>query len=321
MNNKATGKKKKRNGKKGMQRVQQVANVGASARSGKAAMARLDSYAREYAKLLADPCAARLVPSVFPGAGGAIMARFEQDLVLFNGIADTAGWLVWCPAATRFIRSAGLANDTTLAGPTSAGELGPGTTFLEAQQSFRCVSGCMQVYFAGTENNRAGFVSVGYAAGNQYANLVPALNGGGGGTVSVSQLRQNQFHTERTPNTYIELKYKPVDGDASFASSFSTGVTAGALGFQLEQNSCLTLGVSGLAPSTGIRVRFVGVYEYVPAPGTGFVSTVGNAPPSHNTHNEVMRALEAGGNWFLQTAAQNWPGILTNVISGATMLI
>jgi hypothetical protein len=319
--------RKKKNGKKQVQHAPPVQRQLTTQSRGpvtKAPFNSLDSYAKAHAMMIADPCRAPLGYSTYPGGSGGQIARFSQDLILFNEFGtDTGGCLIWSPGYASYVQSnnlSALVSDTQNFGLT---DLRPaaGNAAVTNTSGYRCLAACMQIYYPGTELNRSGFVGMGYTTGGtiiEYQRV--AVGGDGNLTLNVGGLRQTQFHSERTPNTMLELKWKPSQADEQFTSGISQAnqVATNALG--LASRNCLTLTASGLSPGVGLRVRFVAIYEYLQQPSIGIIGTAGNAPRSKNTTNEVLRALDSMGNWFITTATKYGPEILGAIGYASTFI-
>jgi len=320
-NGKKGGNGKKKNESVGTQQRVASGFGGQKTSKGARGMAGLDDVAKCHARMLLDPCRAQLGPSVYPGSNGAITARFEQDTVLFNAASTGASALVWSPGLASFVTSpAVLLNDTTTFN-FSALQPAAGNAFLVNQAGWRCVGACMQVYYPGAENTRQGFVGMGYGPGSMLTQFQLAADGGVGTQTTVQGVRTSQFHTERVPNTMIELKWKPGFGDQEW-EGFNTAVQ------QVNTNNatnvgrnCITLTASGLPASTGLRVRFVAIYEYMPAFNSGLISTVSNAVITKNTLNDVLHTLDKTGNWFLGMAEKYGPTIGYAINYASTLLV
>jgi len=113
------------------------------------------------------------------------------------------------------------------------------------------------------------------------------------------------------PNGMVEIKWKPSQKDLEWTSRRNATTTA--LQSENDANTAISLSVDNLAAAVGnpgVRVRFVGVYEWIPGPTTlggnqGLVTTTGAPPSTYNSINDVLQYLERGGRWFLKTAWDN----------------
>lgn len=115
-----------------------------------------------------------------------------------------------------------------------------------------------------------------------------------------------------------EIKWVPAPGDGNWFDTKPAGVQAGGLTNQQSatvsnlvnygSKGAITLSAAGLPANTGVRIRFVAVYEWLPAISTGLVSTF-EPPVSANDTNDVLRALftKYGPKWFLKGAATAMP--------------
>lgn len=271
---------------------------------------RLDPGGLRYAKLLSDPCSGPLVNGPQPGLGGGIVTRFESETTIFSGALAAGGYLYWLPNQAAYTVSTTLTPAIASAGSAPTPSAGSGFLVSNAA-SYRCLSACMQIYWAGTELNRQGFVGMGYSTGGQYTEVIPILNGGEGQSISVDQVRASQFHVERMPNGMVEIKWKPSQRDMEWTSRRNG--TANSLQAEVDSMTAISLSVDNLAAGAGnpgVRVRFVAVYEWIPGPTSvggnqGLVTTTGGPPSTYNSINEVLQYLERTGRWFLKTAWDN----------------
>lgn len=279
----------------------------------------LDRGAREYARLLADPCNGPLVAGPGPGLGGGIITRFETDFIAFAGAGITSGYLIFSPADANSVAGAGALDTTASAGTTITG---PGKTFLDAQASaHRCLSACMQVYWPGNELNRQGLIGMGYGTGQLYTDVLPVANGGRGLSNTAANVRASNFHVERTPNGMVELKFKPTQADMNWLPTEKESAQNQP---ELDARTTMTLSATGLPAATGIRIRLVAVYEWIPkiSTGAGLVTTVGHSPPTYNTMNDILQALDRTGRWFLKTVWDNreYIGEFAGAMAAITMV-
>lgn len=274
---------------------------GAPVRMGAPQRPLLDKAAAEYAALIKDPCNARLTNTIWPGAEGSIVSRFESDQIIFNDATATAGLLVFVPNNQSVWRNATLATSDTTTTTISNIAAGPGATFAFAScGTIRCVAACAQISFPGTELNRSGLVSCGVMPfGDFYLNIDTSAGGVAAPTATtVANVRTLTQHVERTPQNMCEVTWFPGPGDMKpwtpgQGASNQTAIT------QTGDCNALVLTCAGLPAGVGARVRFVAVYEWTPKQAQGLVSTV-EAPRSSNSLNDVLRVLHGNGpNWFI----------------------
>lgn len=262
----------------------------------------LDRSAMQYARLLRDPCNGPLVPSLWPGSEGSLVTRFETDFICFNGATETGGIIVYNPGlALCYSNATPVTSDTTATQLTSALLPVPGATFLaNTAGSYRCVSACAQVMFAGTELNRAGFLGAGVTTFGSYARNLLVVAGGAGIVTNPSDVRQSCQKVVRMPDDMLEVKWFPGGGDSLFMEGGNTAMTAADVVDAGAAKNCIQISVSGLPVSTGVRVRFVTVMEWTPRMGQGFVSSM-SMPRSRFGVNDILSYLgQIGGEtWFL----------------------
>ncbi len=278
-----------------------------------AVTARLDASAAAFARLLMDPCQAPLVHPVYAGSDAGYLGRFETDFLCSSAINQaagcTAGAILFSPGcigvsatdttsingitsvmglgslAAQVVNDSGTYNwqcrNLTAAGGT---QIQPGAAFFAfASESVRCVAACVQLHYIGTELDRAGTISM------ARVNAGSVLNSD---TASVSGLRQLSNYVDRTPESHVELKWCPADGDQLFTDpSLVTGQR------QAERKNGLLVTYSGIDPSK-LRVRFVAVYEWLPETAQGLVTTMESRNRSSNSLDHVLNALDRTGRWW-----------------------
>lgn len=155
--------KQKKRSKRGRQpRRQKVVRLGA--------LSRWDAPAREYLRLLRDPCNAPLVQPVVPGTSAGILWRARSSVTIPLVGTDTSCVVYYAPNNAVFLCSVAAAS-TPLITPNLKTALPLPTTpvtntwyyvdvpcisFVER----RSIAACLQASYRGVENNRAGTFSV-----------------------------------------------------------------------------------------------------------------------------------------------------------------
>lgn len=263
--------------------------------------------ASQYAALLADPCTQPLVHPVGPGNGG-FLVRVESDYIIGNGATATAGFLRWAPGALvkGTTGDAGLAyatGTTDLATLTAIGTSAdtylPAYTYLTTNaRSQRCVAACIQLMWPGTELNRQGIVS---------GTVAPMETIIQGDSVTVANIRAGSGFTQRMPTEKMEIKWSPAPADLLYEN------LEGNIASQSGHNA-LIVTWAGIPVSTGVRLRLVAVYEWLPRTVNGFVTTADagtGGSASHITANDVLTGMRRSmGEW-------RFPRVSPNVASAA----
>lgn len=255
----------------------------------------LDEHATKYAKLLADPCNGQLTPSVFSGSNGALLARFEYDQIFNNAATDIGSAGYFCPGAicqnttNNAIGFGGPWSSDTIPGAliNATPAIQPGNAFLAANASgVRAIAACIQVNYMGSELDRAGVIAVGCG---KLSTVVP--------TISTATLRTLAQVVQRMPDAPIEYRLPITEGSELFRDPASTvnPITEPTA----QDLPALFWSATGVKAATGIRVRFVVVYEWIPKIGIGMtVPNMGRVSVSRNTSSDVLRALEKTGDWL-----------------------
>lgn len=278
----------------------------------------LDADAKKHANLLLNPCNAPLCHPIYDGADGGILFRSETDFIYANGATDTCGVLFWAPGGTGVLAG----NATNLYGFTNTlgnltatpaalnDQFCPGGVYLAANAAAStCVAACMQIYWPGTENNRQGYI----AYGNVPARTINVTT-----PTSADQFSQVLMHAERTPNTKIEIRWRPGAGD-----QVTTDPAAATPDSEYAKRNGIGFSVRGLPTATGLRIRLVAVYQYEPKAGLGIVNSNARAM-SNNSFDHVINFLDRMGDWMatgvatMDRIAQAATPVVTAVAYGAT---
>jgi len=267
----------------------------------------LDANAAQYAALLRDPCNGPLVPSVFPGANGALLARFEYDGVISTGATETGAALYFVPNWIRnyaALNAVGFANVPVTADGTSFNLANtvtgwqPGFNFLFTNASaVRCVSACLQATYMGTELNRQGLIAIGSAPAGLFSDVT-----------TTAQLRQASQHVMRVPDKTVEIKWVPAQADMEFVNpSWNTFPQAS----EYAKNG-MFVALNGMAAGYGgLRIRLVAVYEWQPQLNVGLtVQPQFYHSTSRNTIDDVLRTLQKSGDWVFNNALPVARGVM-----------
>jgi len=251
----------------------------------------LDNTARAYAKLLADPCGADLTYPLYPGTGGGILVRCESYVTLFNSATSTGGVIHWVPGALN--TSVGVANNffygtdtgTTITMAPGAQNWIPGSGLVANASGIRCIAACAQVMWPGAELNRQGFVLGGNTAGSFIKS---------GAVLANSAVANGYLSTHlRIPDSDVEFVWRPTSVDGEFLNPADTTL-------ELEGHGALTIAINNIPVSTGIRLRTVAVYEFLPTYTSGFATSNNVKSRSANTMDHVLDALDGAGDWTVK---------------------
>lgn len=269
----------------------------------------LDTAAAAYARLLVDPCAATLTHPIYVGGDGGYLGRYEADFLTNN---TGVGGFLFTPggmgiSADGTISTSGnnsmmqLINNGDLLQPATdssacrwavkgAAIEQPGYAALfPISAAVRPVAACLQVYYPGSELNRAGVISL------ARVNAGSILGDTGNGP-TVAQYRAISNIVMRTPADHAEIKWQPSDGDMLYTDP--TLITPPR---EMERKNALLLTYSGLPiVATGcIRIRLVVTYEWMPgAISGGILSNQSSRARSRNSLDEVLNYLDSLGEWW-----------------------
>jgi hypothetical protein len=242
-----------------------------------------------YAKLLANPCTADLCNGPFGDGFGGLVARFEREYVINNSATDVAAFVGYTPATgVVCINATPITDATTALTPTGLlAASNPGYSFLSSNASaVRPLAACMQIYWPGSELNRQGIVSLGRHNAEIYNDA----------TLSVDGLRTQANYIKRMPDDMFEIVWRPTERDLM-------GQDWGPTIPPLAQSSFTTLvgTATGIPVSTGIRIRIVAVYEWMPDPASGFKNVIVKSVQPHRLA-DILAALDRAGDWMSGTA-------------------
>lgn len=218
---------------------------------------------RKYVELLNDPCTGPLVHAPGSTAGGMI-TRFEADYIVGEGAGITAGFMAFTPGAINNASGTSHPGNGYIGAVATSDSVGtttfinspgfyvPGYTYLQTNaSSYRCIAMCVQMYWPGSELNRAGIISACQAT---YGTFKQDTAGSG---PSVATYRSLSPVVERMPTDHFEAKWAP---------SFTDGLFRNPLSPQEPEAGHTSLLVTwgGLPAATGVRLRVVAVYEWNP---------------------------------------------------------
>lgn len=291
-------------------------------RAGKTPVSRgvaMDEASHRYAQLLADPCGGPLVSGPFGDGSSGMVSRFERDIIINNSATDVGAAIVWVPGLCEAqISNAPITSDSaTITFTPVAGTDTPGRSFLSTNAGqFRCLASCMQVYWPGTELNRQGIVSMGQFPADVVTDAV----------VATTDLRSSSTYVERMPEGMVELVWRPSAYETTWQRVSNVADTA----TDWDKYTALTASAFGIPVSTGIRVRIVAVYEWIPKPGTGLgIVSLTRNPVRKGSLSTVIDFLDRTGDWMYNGAYKaghalasmaRGAGAIASLTNGATRL-
>lgn len=279
----------------------------------------LDEAGRRYAQLLADPCNGPLVSGPFGDGSSGMVSRFERDIVINNSATDVGAALVFIPGLCEVQGTTGAVTNDVAAITFTAIASGdqPGRNFLTSNAGqFRCLAACMQVYWPGSELNRQGIVSLSQMPADVVTDAV----------IGTSDIRSASTYVERMPEGMVEIIWRPSAYETTWQRCNNVSDTT----TDWDKYNALIMSAAGIPVSTGVRVRMVGVYEWIPKPGTGLglVSLTRN-PVHKGSLSTVIDFLDRTGDWMYNGAYKaghalasvaRGVGAIASLTNGATRL-
>lgn len=261
----------------------------------------LGDAARKYAALLADPCNGPLVQSPFGAGSGGLVSRFETDYVIGDAPSTTAVALCFAPAIPQVWTPAANLTADNLPVTWALNNGSPGRPYLLANsRAFRCLSACVQVYWAGSELSRGGVISLGQMS----------VQEAGSATVTVAQLRAASQYVERMPEKCAELVWRPTEAELAWNKPIDNSDS--------DRYSALYVTAGGLPATSGVRIRIVAVYEWLPSADlSGGMVLPTTKPGSRDTLGGVLETLDRFGNWMYHGAG-SVAKTVSSLVAGGT---
>lgn len=259
----------------------------------------LDRAAKEWARLMMDPCSAPLVPPCYStGCGSAMLIRSEYDYITATG-AVTATVAVFVPGLNAVAaETAGFVTDTTAVTLSLQSGAAPSGAWLDANAgSVRCVAARAEVSYPGTELTRSGIIGLGLMDGGAFYQNLPITEGGSNVGITPAQARRMCQHVERMPSTMAAVNWAPGATDENPDTTLLDDTRAQ----KLEGRNALVVTASGFPVNTGLRIRFVAVYEITLLSNSiGVVNTV-DPPTSRNTPGQILKAMyDSRPGWVIE---------------------
>lgn len=242
---------------------------------------RLDKAAKDYAKLLADPCYGMITAPLYNSSGTGNFVRLENDFILGAEATSIGAAVIFTPGLlTSSAGPSGTVIPTTVVASDGgaitwaesyANQCGSG--FRANMGSCRAVAACIQVSFIGAELNRAGVVS-----------LTQTTRGNAVAATNLGAVRSLSERVVKMPDGTLEIKLVPNAKNAEFMITDATAKTDAA------ELPSLVVSVSGIPNSTGVRIRQVQIIEWVPFVGVGVISNTLVSDSLH-TLQEVLALM------------------------------
>lgn len=270
----------------------------------------LDKAGLDYAKLLLDPCGAKLSHPVYTGAEGGYLIRAESFSRNFVSAGTTAGVLHWTPGAISSNDTELLYTDAPNSGAAVAAATvaaSPGKSFLQNASVCRCIAACLKIGFTGTEATRSGRIHYGRTS----ATLVNPLD-----NITVDGLAGALPYYSRTPVSEIEVLWLPSDGDQLFHDPNE------AISDETRRRlSSITVAASDLPSGVGLTFRMTAIYEWQPVYNTGVAVPANSRAQSNSTLDQVINVVQRAMNGAASVAGSSFGQALSagarNALAGA----
>lgn len=241
----------------------------------------LEPASVDYAKLLLDPCGAKLTHPVYAGGEGGYLVRTESVNQIFFGAGVTGGVFHWTPGAINANNTEQLWANSPSVGPPNPVTVqtgAPGKAFLANASVVRCVAACIKICYSGAESARSGRIYYGRSSGG----LVSV-----GDIVAAEVLAGALPHFTRTPVGDIEVLWVPNDADQLFVNP------NGALSEEdRKRHASITVAANVLPPGEGLIVRQTAIYEWQPAQTAGIAVPANSRARTNNTLDQVLNYVQ-----------------------------
>lgn len=252
----------------------------------------LDAPARDFVRLLSDPCGAPLVGAPYGGVAGSNFYRFRN--IIDPGSAAVDSSLQFCPSLVGISGAVGNGIGAIQWGSTNTTGSAPGNLYGTPLNNtigtgiiggLRCVGACIRVMYTGSELNRQGQVALNITASPLYNGLGTAA-GVPQSLPTSPTLFQEMPNVSRLGEVIHEVKWVPGFNDQAFVAVAEVTSTQ----VYPQAGTAIVAAVLN-APPGSIQYEVLSCWEATPnLQGGGIVSTVA-APKSRNTLNDILRAI------------------------------
>lgn len=289
---------KKKQNKNNKNRSVNSAVGGGRMRASRSGTGPLEGPARDWLRLLGDPCNGALTSPPYPSSDTGYLIRTVD---VFNPIAISTTGLV--PGSTYFVDSfvqytpSNLSTSTSLifcgtpnVGSASIAASGGLSNFITSSvvKRYRPVACCLKFIPSGPYSSRAGTVGVSYS---------PGMTVGVGDAVGSTQLIGNALHTSPTGSEPHEIKWIPTADDATWTTANGASLpTGGSVSISLR-------GIDAVATSTSAYVvngyfQAITAWEWTPSAGNAL--GMATKAPMRTTVQAILSTIQDMG-MFLTT--------------------
>lgn len=274
--------------------------------------AQLDEGARQWLRLLSDPCRAPLVQPCYESAGTGLLFRahglFTPDPTATDFVLEFSP----CQGGSFACRYGWSSTPGGSLGNAGSIELGGlfGTTPLNSPVGrARCAAACIRIVYTGKEVDRQGVI-----AGTLDSGVTYSWGEAIGWTALAAAT--NMPKLDRFGQQSHEYRWFPGQADAEFVA-YDTGEEVGT---PQTQGNSLQIALVGANPGK-FYVDIVSVWEWQPKEeqSVGMVALL-TRPPSAITFNAITRAIGDLGRWAISEASDHAPAIIANMAGPAARI-
>lgn len=272
---------------------------------------QLDEGARQWLRLLSDPCRAPLVQPCYESAGTGLLFRAHSLFTPDPTATDFVLEFSPCQSgsfACRYGWSNTVGGPLGTAGNIEIGGLFGTTPLTSPVGRARCAAACIKIVYTGKEVDRQGVIAGTLDAGVTYT---------WGETIAWKALEaaSNMPKLERFGQQSHEYRWFPGQADAEFVAYDSEE------GGNLEFNgNSVQVALVGANPGK-FYVDIVSVWEWQPKEelASGMVALL-TRPPSSMTFNAITRAVGDLGRWAVAEVGEHMPAIMASMAGPAARI-
>lgn len=263
----------------------------------------LDSYASEWAALLADPCGAKLTNPVFEGVGGGMFVRTKT---VVGPPATATDYVICLQPGVSNGAFAGLGYSTTVGGALGTMSAIAVPNFLTSGTvgSYRCIAACIKVIYTGAVTAAQGRVGLLSEPGGAFATPTVVI-----GPNALTLLTRCQADSHVADGGRHEARWLPNTGDGF---PLTTGAVAG---YNIGAGA-VSVVVFGQTANTSY-VEINACWEYTAPDNNATSGIVSSTSVSRSTNklNDVLNYLQNAAGGLARFATD--PNIVSAVRGGS----
>lgn len=276
----------------------------------------IDKPAKDFLRLLADPCGAPLTGAPYGGVAGTQFYRFRT--IVNPGAAAVDSTIQFCPGLVDVgpIGSNGIgaiqwtSTNVTSSNPTNLYGSQVNAALSTTIASLRCVGACIKVMYLGSEMARQGAVGLSILTAPFYPGDGTAA-GLAGSFYTAENVQQEMPSVRRLGDCIHEVKWVPGFEDQQFIELSDNDTRPGYV-----PGAAIVASVSN-APAGSIRYEVYSCWETTPNAQYGGMVVSLKAPQSRSTLNDVLRTIDNITDFAVNAGNVIVPGIRSGLAAVA----